>query len=191
MARYNRNRYGSIVLNDEQGNSFTITKKEQATLKTLVKRANQRRYDKIDKYYNMVSEQNNMKGISKEAYRNILEKKGFITEKYSSAFKQFTSKAVFKDYIKELKQVTKRGYGNNRINEIRKSMIERVNKNYNSLGDTIIEKLNSINDSQLLSVYVHNDDLIQEIYGSTLSSDDVENLATKTLSDINRALKYE
>ena len=46
MARYNKNRYGSIVLNDEQGNSFTITKKEQATLKTLVKRANQRRYDK-------------------------------------------------------------------------------------------------------------------------------------------------
>ena len=68
-------------------------------------------------------------------------------------------------------------------------MIERVNKNYNSLGESIIEKLNSINDSQLLSVYVHNDDLIQEIYGSTLSSDDVENLATKTLSDINRALK--
>lgn len=189
MARYNKNRYGSIVLNDEQGNSFTITKKEQATLKTLVKRANQRRYDKVDKYYNMVSKQNNMKGISKEAYRNILEKKGFITEKYSSAFKQFTSKADFKDYIKELKQVTKRGYGNNRINEIRKSMIERVNKNYNSLGEPIIEKLNSINDSQLLSVYVHNDDLIQEIYGSTLSSDDVENLATKTLSDINRALK--
>lgn len=189
MARYNKNRYGSIVLNDEQGNSFTITKKEQKELKTLVKRANQRRYDKVDKYYNMVSKQNNMKGISKEAYRNILEKKGFITEKYSSAFKQFTSKADFKDYIKELKQVTKRGYGNKRIEEIRKSMIERVNKNYNSLGESIIEKLNSINDSQLLSVYVHNDDLIQEIYGSTISSDDVENLATKTLSDINRALK--
>ena len=43
MSRYNKNRYGSIILNDKNGNEFRITKKEQEEMKMLVKRANSKR----------------------------------------------------------------------------------------------------------------------------------------------------
>ena len=188
MAKYNKNRYGSIVLTDDKGNNFTITRKEQAELKKFTKRANQRRYDKTDKYYNMVKNQQNMKGISKEAYRNLLESKGFITEKYSSAFNQFKSKNDFKEYMKELKGVTKRGYGDNRIKEIRESMIKRVNEQYGEIGNNLKELLSNINDGALISLYTHNDELIQEIYYNDVNEDILLEQVTKTESDINIAL---
>ena len=189
MAKYNKNRFGSIVLKDETGNNFTITKKEQAELKKYVKRANQRRYDRSEKYYDISRYQANMKGISKEAYRNLLEVKGFITEKYSSAFTQFKSKADFKDYIKELKQVTKRGYGNERIEKIRESMLKRIDENYGNLGKDLAEKITSLNDGELLSLYVNNDDIIMDLYGSDIGDDVIGELATKTLSNINIGLQ--
>ena len=187
MARYEKNRFGSIVLTDELGTKFTITKKEQKELKTYVKRANQRAYDKVNKYYDMVKNQANMKGISKEAYKNLLEKKGFITEKYSGAFNQFKSKNEFKHFMKELKTVTKRGYGYDKIDKIRETMIKRVNENYGELGNNINEKLSKLKDSELLSLYVNNDDLIRDIYGSDTTINVVEELATKTESDIDLA----
>ena len=188
MAKYNKNRFGSIVLVDDKGNNFTITKKEQAELKKFTKRANQRRYDKTDKYYDLVKNQTNMKGISKEAYRNLLESKGFITEKYSSAFNQFKSKNDFKEYMKELKGVTKRGYGDNRIQEIRESMIKRVSEQYGEIGNNLKELLSNINDGELISLYTHNDELIQEIYYNDVNEDILLEQVTKTESDINIAL---
>lgn len=188
MAKYNKNRFGSIILTDEYGNNFTITKKEQAELKKYTKRANQRRYDKTNKYYELVKSQTNMKGISREAYRNLLESKGFITEKYSSAFNQFKSKNDFKDYIKELKGVTKRGYGDNRIEEIRNSMIKRVREQYGGLGSSLENTLKNISDGSLMSLYVHNDEIIQEIYYNDVNEDILVEQISKTESDINLAL---
>lgn len=190
MAKYEKNRYGSIILRDYNGEKFTITKKEQQELKTLVKRANQRRYDKLDKYYNMTKNQANMKGISKVVYGDLLQSKGFITDKYSSSFKQFNSKKEYKEYIKELKGVTKKGYGNNRIKDIRETMIKRSNENYGVYGDNITNIIKNLKDSELLSLYLNNDDVIENIYGSGDDDEEiVEQIAHRVKSKINKALK--
>ena len=187
---YKKNRYGSIILKDENGKDFTITKKEQETIKTYVKRANQRRIDKSHRYYDDIKNQSNMKGISFNAYMSLMTSKGFITEKYSSSFKQFKSKDDLKDFIKELKTVTKRGYGDKRIEDVRKSLIERVNKNYGEEGHELANKIKSLDKGQLLSIYLHNDDIVQDLYGSALiDGEQIEQLASKSLSDINYYLK--
>lgn len=187
---YKKNRYGSIVLTDSNGKEFTITQKEQQTIKTYVKRANQRRIDKGHRYYDDIKNQANMKGISYEAYMSLMTSKGFITEKYSSNFRQFKSKDELKDFIKELKTVTKRGYGEKRIEEVRRSLIERVNKNYGEEGIELANKIESLDKGQLLSLYLHNDDIIQDLYGSALiDGEQIEQLASKSLSDINYYLK--
>ena len=187
---YKKNRYGSIILKDENGKEFTITPKEQKEIKTYVKRANQRRLDKAHRYYDDVKTQVNMKGVSFESYINLMSTKGFITEKYSSSMKQFKSKADVKDFLKELKTVTKRGYGDKRLDDIRKSMIKRVNENYGDEGKDIVKLLNSLDKGQLLSIYLHNDDVVQELYGSDdIVGEQIEMLATKTMSDLNYYLK--
>ena len=187
---YKKNRYGSIILKDENGKEFTITPKEQKEIKTYVKRANQRRLDKAHRYYDDVKTQANMKGVSFESYMNLMSTKGFITEKYSSSMKQFKSKADVKDFLKELKTVTKRGYGDKRVDDIRKAMIERVNTNYGEEGKDIAKFLKSLDKGQLLSIYLHNDDVVQELYGSAdIVGEQVEMLATKTMSDLNYYLK--
>ena len=188
MSRYNKNRFGSIVLTDNNGNNFTITKKEQAQIKTLVKRANTKRSYYIDKYYNQTKSNNNMKGVSKEVYQNLLTSKGFVTEKYSTTFNQFKSKADVKDFIKELKQVTKKGYngGLNKANEIRQSMIKQVEKMYGNDAIEINDILNSVNDVDLMSLYIHNDNLIKDLY---YPHDSVDMFVEKMKSDINYALK--
>ena len=186
---YKKNRYGSIVLTDDNGKEFTITKKEQETIKIYVKRANQRRTDKAHRYYDDVKNQVNMKGISYQAYQDLMTSKGFLTEKYSSSFKQFKSKDDLKDFIKELKTVTKRGYGDKRIDDIRESMIKRVDENFGDEGNELVKKINSLDKGQLLSLYLHNDNIVQTIYGSGDDMIEIEHLATKSLSDINYYLK--
>ena len=188
MSRYNKNRFGSIVLTDNNGNNFTITKKEQAQIKTLVKRANTKRSYYIDKYYSQTKSNNNMKGVSKEVYQNLLTSKGFVTEKYSTSFNQFKSKADVKDFIKELKQVTKKGYngGLNKANEIRQSMIKQVEKMYGNDAIEINDILNNVNDVDLMSLYIHNDNLIKDLY---YPHDSVDMFVEKMKSDINYALK--
>lgn len=188
MARYNKNRYGSIVLNDRSGGNFTITKKEQKEIKTLVKRANEKRKYYMEKFYNDVKNHNNMKGISKDAYSNLLNKKGFITEKYSTSFNQFKSKKEVQHFIKELKSVTKKGYYNNhkKVNDIRKSMIKQINNMFGNDGKEVKKLIRNISDSDLMSIYINNDTLIQEIY---YSDNTVEEFVEKTKSDINIALK--
>ena len=188
MSRYNKNRFGSIVLTDNNGNNFTITKKEQAQIKTLVKRANTKRSYYIDKYYNQTKSNNNMKGVSKEVYQNLLTSKGFVTEKYSTTFNQFKSKADVKEFIKELKQVTKKGYngGLNKANEIRQSMIKQIERMYGNEANEVNEMLNNINDVDLMSIYIHNDNLIKDLY---YPHDSVDMFVEKLKSDINYALK--
>ena len=188
MSRYNKNRFGSIVLTDNNGNNFTITKKEQAQIKTLVKRANTKRSYYVDKYYNQTKSNNNMKGVSKEVYQNLLASKGFITEKYSTTFNQFKTKQEVKEFIKELKQVTKKGYngGLNKANEIRQSMIKQIERMYGNDAIVVNDMLNNINDVDLMSIYIHNDNLIKDLY---YPHEDVDMFVEKMKSDINYALK--
>ena len=188
MSRYNKNRFGSIVLSDTNGNNFTITKKEQQQIKTLVKRANTKRSYYRDKYYNSSKNSNNMKGVSKDVYERLLSKKGFITEKYSTSFNQFKSKEDVKDFIKELKQVTKKGYntGTNKANEIRESIKQQVVKMYGNEGQGVVDVLNNINDNDIISLYIHNDDIIKDLYYPHSS---VNEFVEKMKSDINYALK--
>ena len=188
MSQYVKNRYGSIVQTDKNGNNFTITKKEQSMIKTLVKRANSKRSYYNDKYYNEVKNNNNMKGVSKEVYSNLLSRKGFITEKYSSSFNQFNSKEDVKDFIKELKQVTKKGYtsGGNKAKEIRESMKNQLERMYGNDGNRAYSVIKSINDADLMSIYIHNDNIIREVY---YPEDSVDQFIDKMESDLFMALK--
>lgn len=183
---YKRNRFGSIVLKGDDGKEFTVTKKEQEQLKVYVKRANQRRLDKARAYYKDVKNQPNMKGISHESYMHLLTEKNFITERYSTSLKQFKSKDDVKDLLKELKAVTKRGYGNKRLDDIRSSMNRRLIETYGENDSRMLrEQLSTITNAELLTIYLHNDEIVKTIYGSDITEEQVTALLTKTESDIN------
>ena len=187
MSRYNKNRYGSIILNDKNGNEFRITKKEQQEMKMLIKRANTKRDYYANKYYNDVIKNSNMKGVSKEVYKQLLTKKGFISEKFSTSFNQFTSKADYKDFIKELRQINKKGYYqvNKSVKAIRDSLNKQLNRLYGNQAKPIKDFIKSISDSDLMSLYIHNDEIIKDLY---YSDSDVDSFVDKTESDIMVAL---
>ena len=187
MSRYNKNRYGSIILNDKNGNEFRITKKEQQEMKMLVKRANSKREYYANKYYNDVVKNSNMKGVSKEVYKKLLTKKGFISETFSSSFNQFSSKDDYKDFIKELRQINKKGYYqvNKSVKAIRDSLNKQLNRLYGNQAKPIKDLIKSISDSDLMSLYIHNDEIIKDLY---YSDSDVDSFVDKTESDIMVAL---
>ena len=187
MSRYNKNRYGFIILNDKNGNEFRITKKEQQEMKMLVKRANSKREYYANKYYNDVIKNSNMKGVSKEVYKKLLTKKGFISETFSTSFNQFSSKDDYKDFIKELRQINKKGYYqvNNSVKAIRESLNKQLNRLYGNQAKPIKDLIKSISDSDLMSLYIHNDEIIKDLY---YSDSDVDSFVDKTESDIMVAL---
>ena len=187
MSRYNKNRYGSIILNDKNGNEFRITKKEQQEMKMLVKRANSKREYYANKYYNDVIKNSNMKGVSKEVYKKLLTKKGFISETFSSSFNQFSSKDDYKDFIKELRQINKKGYYqvNKSVKAIRDSLNKQLNRLYGNQAKPIKDLIKSVSDSDLMSLYIHNDEIIKDLY---YSDSDVDSFVDKTESDIMVAL---
>ena len=187
MSRYNKNRYGSIILNDKNGNEFRITKKEQQEMKMLVKRANSKREYYANKYYNDVIKNSNMKGVSKEIYKKLLTKKGFISETFSSSFNQFSSKDDYKDFIKELRQINKKGYYqvNKSVKAIRESLNKQLNRLYGNQAKPIKDLIKSISDSDLMSLYIHNDEIIKDLY---YTDSDVDSFVDKTESDIMVAL---
>ena len=85
---YKKNNRGSYVLG-EDGQEFTVTKREYEEMQTLVKRANQRRVDTAHRYFDTMSNANAMVGVDYEEYMKLLNSKGFITEKYSTKLSQF------------------------------------------------------------------------------------------------------
>ena len=187
---YKKNKRGSYVLEGEDGSHFTVTQKEYKELQTLVKRANQRRVDVAHRYYDSMASANVMIGVEYESYMELLNEKGFITEKYTTKLSQFNSKDDVKSLLRELKQVTKRGYGQNRVDDIRYSMIERIEANYGSSGDKLIEKIKEMDKAELLSMYLMADkEIIEDIYGSGDDEEIVEELASKSMSYIENLLK--
>ena len=187
MSRYNKNRYGSIILNDKNGDEFRITKKEQQEMKMLVKRANSKREYYANKYYNDVIKNSNMKGVSKEVYKKLLTKKGFISETFSTSFNQFSSKDDYKDFIKELRQINKKGYYqvNKSVKAIKDSLNKQLNRLYGNQAKPLKDLIKSISDSDLMSLYIHNDEIIKDLY---YSDSDVDSFVDKTESDIMVAL---
>ena len=187
---YKKNKRGSYILTSEDGSHFTVTQREYKELQTLVKRANQRRVDVAHRYYDVMSNANVMVGVEYNSYMELLESKGFITEKYTTRLNQFNSKKDVKSLLSELKQVTKRGYGQNRVDDIRYSMIERIESNYGSSGDKLIEKIKEIDKSELLAMYLMADkEIIEDIYGSGDDEEIVDELASKSMSYIENLLK--
>ena len=137
-----------------------------------------------------MSNANVMLGVEYNSYMELLESKGFITEKYTTRLNQFNSKDDVKSLLRELKQVTKRGYGQNRVDDIRYSMIERIERNYGSSGDKLIEKIKEMDKSELLSMYLMADkEIIEDIYGSGDDEEIVEELVSKSMSYIENLLK--
>ena len=189
MSRYNKNRYGSIILNDKNGNEFRITKKEQQEMKMLIKRANTKREYYANKYYNDVVKNSNMKGVSKEVYKQLLTKKGFISEKFSTSFNQFRSKEDYKDFIKELREVTSKNYYkvNKSIKTLREGLNKHLNKLYGRQSKKLKDLIKSVSDSDLMTIYIHNDEIIKQLYDSE-SDDSIDELVDKTESDIMVAL---
>lgn len=186
---YKRNNRGSIILEDNYGNNFTITKKEQQEFNMYLKRANQRRTDVAHRYYDQLNESEIMIGKSYDSYMKLLQDKGFITEKYKGGFNQFDSKNDFKSMLKELKEVTKRGYGSNRIDDIRYKMLERIEENFGSQGEELYKRIAEMDKAELLSIYTLSaDEIVKTVYGCDRAKDTNE-LVEKSLSEINVLLK--
>ena len=170
--RYKKNNRGSYILTAKDGSEFTVTKKEYDEITKLTKRANQRRVDVAHRYYDGLEDSNAMVGIEYDTYMDLLESKGFITEKYTSSLKQFSSKKDVKNLIKELKEVTKRGYGANRLDDVRYKMIERINEQFGAEGEALKNRIESMDKADLLSVYlIADEDIIAEIFGSDVPAD--------------------
>ena len=161
--RYKKNSYGSYILTNKDGNEFTVTQKEYKELQTLVKRANQRRVDKAHRYYDTLVDSNMMVGKDYDSYMEVLREKGFITEKYSTSLQQFKSKEDVTELLKELRAVTKKGYGNNRVDDIRYKMIEQINEEYGLVGSSLAHRIEKMSDGELLGIYLLAD---KDIVGS-------------------------
>ena len=65
-------------------------------------------------------------------------------------------------------------------------MIKQVEKMYGNDAIEINDILNSVNDVDLMSLYIHNDNLIKDLY---YPHDSVDMFVEKMKSDINYALK--
>lgn len=187
---YKKNKRGSYILTGEDGSHFTVTQKEYKELQTLVKRANQRRVDVAHRYYDSMASANVMVGVEYESYMELLNEKGFITEKYTTKLSQFNSKDDVKSLLSELKQVTKRGYGQNRVDDIRYSMIERIESNYGSSGDRLVERIKEMDKSELLAMYLMADkEIIEDLYGSGDDEEVVDELVNKSMTYIDKLTK--
>lgn len=183
---FKKNNRGSYVLTGEDGQEFTVTKSEYQQLQTLTKRANQRRVDRAHAYYDKLSETDFMTGKSYDGYMKLLNDKGFITEKYSTSLKQFKSKADVKSQLKELQEVTKRGYGNARLDDIRYKMLEQINTNYGSNGEELYNRIENLSDSELLSFYLTADkDILNEVF---YLDADVQALSNQDLATVDSFL---
>ena len=185
--RYKKNNRGSYILTGKDGEEFKVTKKEYEEIKKLTKRANQRRTDRTHMYFDVLAETESMRGIDFEAYQTLLESKGFITEKYTTSLSQFQSKKDVKELIKTLKGVTARGYGNERIDDIRYSLIDKANANFGAEADSLVKRFSEMSRAELLKVYLSADDIIQGIFGSPVP-DDVEEFVNKSNTTIDRML---
>ena len=183
---YKKNNRGSYVLGS-QGNEFTVTKREYKEMQTLVKRANQRRNDVASRYYDTMYTSNSMIGVEYDEYMKLLNDKGFITEKYTTKLSQFSSKDDVKELLKELRTVTKRGYGHNRVDDVRYKMIEQIDKNYGSDGEGLKQRIAELSDGELLAVYLQADkEIIEELF---YIDDDSKNHVEKTISYIDHLIK--
>lgn len=186
---YKRNKRGSYVLGDE-GSQFTVTKREYKELQTLVKRANQRRVDVAHRYYDKMSTADVMIGVDYEEYMKLLTNKGFITEKYSTKLLQFKSKEDVKNLLKELRTVTKRGYGSDRVNDVRFKMIEQINENYGSQGEELAKRIEEMADSELISMYLQADrEIIEDLFYYDGDDDYIEEQVNKVMTYIDKLTK--
>lgn len=190
---YKRNKFGSIIVQGENG-TFTVTKKEQKMIDQLTRKANRIRDKKAESFYNSVQFQANMKGISQKSYKNLLNQRGFITEKYSAKKNMFNSKEELKEYIKELKTVTKKDYGNKRLDNVRNWMLDKVKKEHNN-NKELKDIITNITNNELLTIYLHNDNLLMEIYGCEKIDVEEEGgehtsaLTQKTIANFKKALR--
>ena len=182
MARYKKNAWGSIILDD----GSTITKSEQRKYILEVKKQNAKRQYLLDKYYEQAKNTPNMKGISKEAYGQLLEEKGFIGEKLTTSFKGLTEKDQFKQELRDLRTVNKKGYHENKVEVLRKRMLTTINHSLGASGQDVFNIIANMLKEELVSMYVHSPrDLIAEIFASDGSVDDQEERAEKTRSTIS------
>lgn len=185
---YKKNNRGSYVLGEE-GNQFTVTQREYAEMQTLVKRANQRRIDTAHRYYDNMNTANVMVGVEYDTYMNLLNEKGFITEKYSTRLNQFNSKDDVKSLLKELRTVTKKGYGSTRVDDVRYKMVEQIKENYGSSGDRLIERISEMSNGELLSVYLMSDrEIVEALFYREEDEDYVDEQVNKTLTYIDKLL---
>lgn len=183
---YKKNNRGSYVLKGQDGEQFTVTPKEYKELQTLVKRANQRRVDVAHRYYDDISNTDIMTGISYEGYMDLLQNKGFITEKYSTTLRKFNSKKDVKSLLKELNQVTKRGYGSDRVENVRHKMLEQIKENYGNDGQELYDKIETMDKADFLSLYLNSDrEIVSNLFYLT---DDVKAMAEKSLTHIETIL---
>ena len=65
-------------------------------------------------------------------------------------------------------------------------MIKQIERMYGNEGNEVNDILNNINDVDLMSIYIHNDNLIKDLY---YPNESVDMFVEKLKSDINHALK--
>ena len=65
-------------------------------------------------------------------------------------------------------------------------MIKQIDRMYGNEGMEVNDILNNINDVDLMSIYIHNDNLIKDLY---YPHESVDMFVEKMKSDINHALK--
>jgi hypothetical protein len=182
LARYTRDKKGNIVMD-----GFSITKEKEREYILNVKRSNSKRQYLLDKYYNQAKDTPNMVGVSKDSYAMLLEEKGFIPEKLSTTLQGLSTKEEFRQELKDLKTINKKGYNEKKVKTLRNKMLERLNENLGSAGVDVRRTIRNMSDSELMNMYIHSPkDVIAEIFGSgDDGEDEQEERAEKTRSTID------
>lgn len=152
----------------------------------LVRNANAKRSRLIEKYYNEIKNTPNMTGISKDAFIKQLERKGFITEKFSSSLKGFKSLEEVKLQIRDLKQINEPYYNQRKIGVLRSRMLRQIYFNTGNKGSEVAKMIKNLSNAQLINLYNNaSEDFLEEIFDSDSVGNTPEDKTSALIGRIN------
>ena len=163
-----------------------VTLEKKKHYDKLVRNANAKRSRLIEKYYNEIKNTPNMTGISKDAFIKQLERKGFITEKFSSSLKGFKGLKEVNQQIRDLEQINKPYYNENKISVLRSRMIRQIYFNTGNKGSEVAKMIKNLSNAQLINLYNNaSEDFLEEIFESDSVGNTPEDKTSALIGRIN------
>lgn len=181
---FQRNRKGSIVL----GDGTTITKKEYNTFRNNVYKANKKREQMIDNYYEKTKNKGILKGMSKEVYTKELENRGLITRKQSYSLTKVKNKQDKQRKLSGVNKIANTKYVDNKFKEIKRKMYDQIDSRVSiNTSRKLKNRLGRLTKEEFVALYLQDTEFTKEIF--YWSGEDEEEFAEYTKTRIELALE--